>query len=188
MKAFWILFVSYFRTGLFAVGGGLATLPFLRELSVRYPEWFTAPTLGDMVAIAESTPGPIGVNASTFAGFAAAGIPGAVVATLSLVLPSLIVVSVIAHFFEKYRNSRLVNDAFTGLRPAVCGLIAASAWTLLAAAVYDASKGSFLSGIDPLRLALTGVMIALMHMKKLKKIHPIFFILAGAALGLLLPA
>ena len=150
MKALWVHFVSYFRTGLFAVGGGLATLPFLRELS-------------------------------------AAGIPGAVVATLSLVLPSLIVVSVIAHFFEKYRNSRLVNDAFTGLRPAVCGLIAASAWTLLTAAVYDASKGAFPAGIDPLRLALTGGMIALMHLKKLKKVHPIFFILAGAALGLLLP-
>ena len=81
------LFVEFFKTGLLAVGGGLATLPFLKEIAQTY-SWFSVSQLTDMIAISESTPGPIGINMSTYAGFHAAGIPGAIVSTLSLVLPS----------------------------------------------------------------------------------------------------
>ena len=82
------LFYEFFKAGLFAIGGGLATLPFLKQISLRYP-WFTPNDLMDMIAVSESTPGPMGVNSATYAGFHAAGIPGALMATCSLVLPSV---------------------------------------------------------------------------------------------------
>lgn len=85
------LFYEFFKAGLFAIGGGLATLPFLKQISLRYP-WFTPNDLMDMIAVSESTPGPMGVNSATYAGFHAAGIPGAITATCSLVLPSVIII------------------------------------------------------------------------------------------------
>ena len=185
MNTLWILFYSFFKIGLFAVGGGLATLPFLTELSEKYPAWFASPALGDIVAIAESTPGPIGVNASTFAGYCAAGVPGAVVATVALTLPSIIIISVIAGFLEKYRSSKLVNDAFSGLRPAVTGLIAASAYSLIKLAVLRSAAGaSLLASVDILKFALFVVFVVLLQIPRLKKLHPALFILLGAVCGL----
>lgn len=185
MKTLVILFYSFFKIGLFAVGGGLATLPFLTELSLQYPEWFVSPALGDIVAIAESTPGPIGVNASTFAGYCAAGIPGAVVATVSLVLPSIIVITLIAGVLEKYQNSQLVQSAFSGLRPAVAGLIAASAYSLVQLAVLNgAAGGSLFSSIDWLKFGLFVALLIFMQLKPLKKLHPALFIVFGAVIGL----
>ena len=89
-----LLFWEFFKTGLFAVGGGLATLPFLTQMSVSHPDWFTTQMLADMIAVSESTPGPIGVNMATYVGYTVAGIPGAIVATCSLVLPSLIIITI----------------------------------------------------------------------------------------------
>ena len=185
MSTLLLLLFTFFKIGLFAVGGGLATLPFLTELSNQYPHWFVAPTLGDIVAIAESTPGPIGVNAATFAGYCCGGVAGAIVATLSLVTPSIIIVSIIAHFLERYQNSRLVQNAFSGLRPAVAGLISASAYSLIRLAVLNgAATGNLLADINWLKLGLFALILALLQVKKLKKIHPAFFILFGAVLGL----
>ena len=116
------LFYEFFKTGLFAVGGGLATIPFLSAMTDKYT-WFTKAQLADMIAVAESTPGPIGVNTATFAGYNAAGIPGAIIATLSLVLPSYIIILAISKALQKFRDNKYVNDAFTGLRPAATGLI-----------------------------------------------------------------
>ena len=185
MSTLLLLLFTFFKIGLFAVGGGLATLPFLTELSNQYPHWFAAPTLGDIVAIAESTPGPIGVNAATFAGYCCGGVPGAIVATLSLVAPSIIIVSIIAHFLERYQNSRLVQNAFSGLRPAVAGLISASAYSLIQLAVLESpGTGSLLADVNWLKLALFALMVVLLQVKKLKKLHPALFILFGAILGL----
>ena len=119
------LFYEFFKTGLFAIGGGLATLPFLYNLSDK-TGWFTHTDLTNMIAVSESTPGPLGVNTATYVGFTVGGLPGAIVATLGLVAPSIIVILIIASFLKAFRDSRIVDSAFYGLRPASTGLIAAA--------------------------------------------------------------
>ena len=119
------LFWEFFKAGLFAIGGGMATLPFLYDISDA-TGWYTHAQLADMVAISESTPGPVGVNMATYVGFTTAGVPGAVIATLGVVTPSIIVILIIAGFLKSFRKNRLVNRAFYGLRPASVGLIAAA--------------------------------------------------------------
>lgn len=182
-----LLFFEFFQAGLFAVGGGLATLPFLQKMIERYPDWFGTLRLADITAIAESTPGPIGVNAATFAGYSVAGIPGALVATFALVLPSFIIVSLIARALQKYRDSKLVCDTFSGLRPAVAGLIAAACWSVMQSALLTGvTDGGLFQMIDWRNIVLFVVLFALLMTPRVKKIHPIFFILAGAATGVLL--
>ena len=119
------LFWEFFKIGLFAVGGGMATLPFLQELAEK-TGWYPQSLITDMTAISESTPGPIGINMATYVGCNVAGIFGGVVATLGEIIPSVIIVVIVSKYLEKFRGSKLVNDAFYGLRPAVTGLIAAA--------------------------------------------------------------
>ena len=119
------LFWEFFKTGLFAVGGGMATLPFLYDMAAK-TGWFTAANLADMIAVSESTPGPIGVNMATYVGFHTAGIPGAVVATLGLITPEVIIILLIARVLQQFRQNKTVDAAFYGLRPASTGLIAAA--------------------------------------------------------------
>ncbi|MDO4493605.1 MAG: chromate transporter [Clostridia bacterium] len=183
MSTLLTLFFEFFKTGLFAVGGGLATIPFLTDMEVRFPQWFAGATVADIVAIAESTPGPIGINAATYAGFSAAGVLGAVTATIALTLPSFVIITIISHFFERYRSSKLVGDLFTGMRPMVAGLIAAAAWSMLQLSVFR-KGGAFFASVDWLCLALFAALLGLMYVPKLKKLHPIVFILLGAVLGI----
>ena len=119
------LFWEFFKTGLFAVGGGMATLPFLYDMSTR-TGWFTQAKLADMIAVSESTPGPIGVNMATYVGFETAGIPGAVTATLGLICPSIIIILIIARVLKQFRENKTVDAAFYGLRPCSIALIAAA--------------------------------------------------------------
>ena len=123
------LFWEFFKTGLFAVGGGLATLPFLQDMADR-TGWFTHAQLADMLAVSESTPGPIGVNMATYVGFTTGGVGGALVATLGLVAPSVIVILIVAAFLKAFRDSKWVNAAFYGLRPASTALVAAAGVTI----------------------------------------------------------
>ena len=119
---FLLLFIEFFKTGLFAIGGGLVTVPYLYEMANKYP-WFTPQQLTDMIAISESTPGPIGVNMATYAGFNAGGIIGAIIATLGLIMPSIIIILIVARILAKFRENKFVNYAFYGIRPAVAGMI-----------------------------------------------------------------
>ena len=119
------LFYEFFKTGLFAVGGGMATLPFLYDISTRTC-WYTHEKLADMIAVSESTPGPIGVNMATYVGFETAGIPGAVIATLGLVTPSIMIILLIARALKAFRENPYVEAGFYGLRPCSVGLIAAA--------------------------------------------------------------
>lgn len=173
----------FFLTGLFAVGGGLATLPFLTEMSIAHPEWFTQEMLVNMVAVSESTPGPIGVNMATYVGYTVAGIPGAVLATFSLVLPSIIVILIIARVLQTYRNSPLVDSVFGKLRPVVTGLIAAAAYSLLQIVLGFGSADAVFSWLN--LGILVGIFI-LLQIKPINKLHPILFILFGALLGVVL--
>jgi len=173
------LFIEFLKTGLFAVGGGLATIPFLTAMTEKY-DWFTAQQLADMIAVAESTPGPIGVNTATFAGFRAAGIPGAVIATFGLVLPSFLIILAIAGALQKYKSNPLVQNAFSGLRPASTGLIAAAGWSVLKTAL----SGADIMGISLPAVLLFAAIMILSNTKKLKSLHPAAFIGLAAVVGI----
>lgn len=181
------LFIEFFKTGLFAIGGGLATLPFLKQIALRHT-WYSVSQLTDMIAISESTPGPIGINMSTYAGFHAAGIPGALVSTLSLVLPSYLVILIVSHFLEKFKDSPLVNHVFYGIRPATAGLIAGAMFEVFILSLFDLNafqaSGSIMDLIRILPIVV--YIVALLCVIKLPKIHPIVFIIIGAVLGIVL--
>ena len=177
---------NFFKTGLFAVGGGLATLPFLTEMAESHPEWFTKAQLADMIAVAESTPGPIGVNMATYAGYLTAGVPGAILATCSLVLPSLIIVTIIARVLDRYMSNRYIKWVFGGLRPAVTGLIAAAGWSVFKLSLLNPdgfSWAHFWQAFNLPAIGLFAVVLFLTQFKKTKKLHPILFIAVCAAIG-----
>lgn len=179
---------EFFKTGLFAVGGGLATLPFLYDMAARF-DWFTEEELANMLAVAESTPGPMGVNMATYAGMTAYGIGGAVLATVSLVFPSVVVIILISMFLERFRSSRLVDDAFRGLRPASVGLVAAACVQVLQVAllntdVLETAGAALLSIFNWKAIAVFIVLFILYRLKK--NWHPIVFVAIGAAAGILL--
>ncbi len=178
------LFYEFFKTGLFAVGGGLATLPFLSDMG-NSTGWFTQAQLADMIAVSESTPGPIGVNMATYVGFTAAGIPGAIVATLGLVTPSIIVILIVAAFLKSFRDNRYVAAAFYGLRPASSGLIAAAGLSVCGISLLNMDAGLSLALFNWRALALAAVLIVLTRfVKQTKNLHPIFFILFSAVVGI----
>ena len=183
------LFWEFFKTGLFAVGGGMATLPFLYSMSDA-TGWFTHAQLADMIAVSESTPGPIGVNMATYVGFSTAGIPGAVVATLGLITPSVIIILIIARVLAAFRQNKVVDAAFYGLRPCSVGLIAAAGLLVVKIALFDVDlykqTGVLMNLFQWKAIALAAVLIVLTrYVKPLKKLHPVFFILGSAAVGAL---
>ena len=176
------LFYEFFKTGLFAIGGGMATLPFLYDMAGR-TGWFTAAQIADMLAVSESTPGPIGVNMATYVGFASAGPLGALVATLGLITPSIIVILIVAAFLKSFRDNRYVNAAFYGLRPASTAMVASAGITVvLSALLHEGATG--LAAVDWKAAALAAVLLVLTRwVKPTKKLHPIVFILASAVVG-----
>jgi chromate transporter len=188
MSLYLRLFWEFFKTGLFAVGGGMATLPFMYDISDK-TGWFTHSMLADMVAVSESTPGPIGVNMATYVGFVTGGIPGAVVATVGLVTPSVIVILLIARVLKAFRENQYVDAGFYGLRPCSVGLIAAAGVLVIKLALFNtelyASTGALLDLFNFKALILAAVLlVATRCIKKLKGLHPIVFILASAVIGI----
>lgn len=179
------LFYEFFKTGLFAVGGGAATIPFLHDIADK-TGWFTYEQLADMIAVSESTPGAIGVNMASYVGFRAAGPLGCVVATLGLITPSIIVILIIAQFLKKFQTSTVVQDVFYGLRPASAGLIAAACFEIVRVSVLFLDRwaitGSFLSIFSLKHLLLAAAL--LFAVQKWKK-HPIVYIAASAVVGIL---
>ncbi|MBQ3532492.1 MAG: chromate transporter [Oscillospiraceae bacterium] len=176
------LFLEFFKVGLFAVGGGMATFPFLEDLAVK-TGWYTQLQLADMIAVSESTPGPIGVNMATYVGFSVAGIPGSVIATLGLITPSVIIILIVARVLAKFRDSRLVKDLFYGLRPASAGLIAAAGFAVVVLSLVDKSA-SGLGMIHWKGVALGVVMLLLTRkVKQTKSLHPVVFIALSAVVG-----
>ena len=181
------LFWEFFKTGLFAVGGGMATVPFLAEMAER-TGWFTREMLADMIAVGESTPGPIGVNTATYVGYTVGGLPGGVVATLGLVLPSFCIILIVSAFLKAFRSNRYVERVFYGIRPASVAMIAAALVALLricllhTEALADGGIGAL---IDWRGLALFALVWVLTNLvKQTKKLHPIVFIAFSAAVGI----
>lgn len=182
MSVFWELFYEFFQIGLFAVGGGPATIPFLMDLPSRH-DWYEVSDVANMLAVSESTPGPIGINMATYAGFNAAGLAGGIVATLSLVLPSLITIIIIAKILDKFNSNMYVKSAFSTIRPAVTGLIATAVWGIFETALFTDSTGAFRFPVWLLLGCLA--CFGLMNIKQLKKLHPAVWILAGAVIGII---
>lgn len=183
-----LLFWEFFKTGLFSIGGGMATIPFLEDMSSRYG-WFTHAQLADMVAVSESTPGPIGVNMATYVGYITCGVPGAIISTLGLICPSIIVILIIAIFLKSFRSNKYVERVFYGIRPASTGLIASAGISVLMICVVDIEafheSGEIFDLIDAKSLILLAVIWILTNpVKQTKKLHPLVFIAFSAVAGI----
>jgi len=191
---FLLLFWEFFKTGLFAIGGGLATLPFLSRMAERFG-WFTQEDIANMLAVSESTPGPIGVNMATYVGNTvvtveygpAVGVLGGFCATFGLVLPSFLVVLIVAKIFLRFQNNPLVESAMSALRPAsvgmVCAAVAGVIWSVLFHA--DALQSVNFAGLFVWpNLILFAVLMA--FYLKFPKLHPIVVLGLGAVAGMIL--
>ena len=177
-----LLFYEFFKIGLFAVGGGTATIPFLMDLAERV-DWYTTHELLDMIAISQSTPGPIGINMATYVGYTTAGVPGAIIATIALVLPAFLIMMLVARLFMEYKENKTVQAVFSGIRPAVAGLILFAAWTVLRVTVFIADGNSYKPDVTALILCVASLIA--MNLPWFKKAHPIVWIGVGAVIGII---
>lgn len=186
-----LMCLQFFKTGLFAVGGGLATIPFLYEISDQYG-WFSHHDILNFIAVSEATPGPVGVNMATFAGYLSNGWYGAILSTFSLVLPSVIIVLIVARLLDKFQTNRFVIGGFRFLRPASTALITAAGLNVVLVVFFDAEKitfdmfgkiGEILAHFNWTALFLFAGLFLVM---KTFKGHPLIFILISAGLGILL--
>lgn len=192
MSVYLRLFFEFFKTGLFAVGGGMATLPFLKIMG-ESTGWFTQTDLMNMLAVSESTPGPVGINMATYVGFTTAGLTGSIVATIGEVTPSIVIIMVIAAMLTKFRDSKYVANAFYGLRPASTGLIgAAGAGVVLQvfAGISSSSGDSIFTkysggGAISIKAVILAAIIFVLsrYVKQTKNLHPIVFIAISAVAG-----
>ncbi len=186
------LFWEFFKTGLFAIGGGMATIPFLYNMSDA-TGWFTRTDLANMIAVSESTPGPIGVNMATYVGFVTGmndgniftALLGALTATVGLITPSIITILIVAAVLNSFRSNRYVNDAFYGLRPASTGLIAAAGISVIVSNLFTGNQLAF-AAINWKGLVL-GIILWLLTnvVGKTKTLHPIVFIGLSAVVGII---
>lgn len=182
LKLFW----EFFKTGLFSVGGGLATLPFLSQMSDRFG-WFTQEDLANMIAVSESTPGPIGVNMSTYVGNLTVGILGGVITTFALVLPSYLIIVVIAKAMERFKENKYVQKSMTFLRPASVGMVSAAILGVLRSVLLNMEAVKTLQWSRMIMLPSFLIFLALLFFyKKFDKLHPIVILAMGAVAGIVL--
>ena len=182
------LFWEFLKIGLFSVGGGMATLPFLYDLSDS-TGWFTYAQLADMLAVSESTPGPVGINMATYVGYTVGGFGGAVLATLGTILPGTVIVLIIASMLDKFRGNKYVDAAFYGLRPASTGLIAAAGVSVVGIALLNTELYAVtgkLTDLVSIRAVILAVALWVLTnvVKPTKKLHPIVFIAVSAVVGI----
>ena len=180
------LYFEFFKIGLFAIGGGLATVPFLQRLG-EATGWFDSSLITDMIAISESTPGPIGVNMATYVGYSIGGIPGGIIATLGIATPAFLIVVLVSKSLERFKGNHYIEDGFYGLRPAVTGMIAAAAIGIMEVSIFNyqlfQQTGLWTDFFDGKKLIFFVIMFfAIMKWKK----HPIFYIGISAVIGILL--
>lgn len=177
-----MLFLTFFKIGAFTFGGGYAMLPLIQE-EVLANQWMDMDSLINFVAVSESTPGPFAINISTYVGVETAGIPGAILATLGVTLPSFLVILIVARCYIKFKNSKIVNGCMLGLRPAVIGLIGAAVISVGKTVVENAYQQVPVLGIAP--IVVTAVIFLIVLELQYKKLHPIFIIGLSALFGIL---
>lgn len=175
------LFATFFRIGLFTIGGGYAMLPLIQQ-EVENRGWMTSEALVNFVAVSESTPGPFAVNISTYVGAELAGLPGAVCSTLGVVLPSFLIILLVARCFAAFQRSTLVRGAMDGLRPAVIGLIGASVLSVGQEVLFP--DGVLWTVVTSVPFWGSMAVFALMMVLSRKGVHPIGLIALSAVLGL----
>jgi len=181
MSDFLLLVFEFFKTGLFAIGGGPATIPFLMDMAEKYP-WFTMAELSDMIAISESTPGPVGINMATYAGYTTLGIYGGIISTLALTIPSIIIILIIAKFLEGFQENKIVKAVFAGIKPAVTALIAVAVLNIFKVSLFDITDGSMSPRIGSMIIGV--VIFVLIQWPKTKKLHPALWFLIAAIAGI----
>ena len=170
MSALLQLFVSFFTIGMFGFGGGYAILSFLQQ-EVERRGWMTTERFADLIAISQSTPGPISINMATFVGYQVSGLPGALIATFAVALPGMVMMLLLALFFFRFNERSAVRAMFRGLRPAVVGLVAAAAWQIGCVAM-----------VNWMAVAIS-VVCALLIAKW--RVHPIPIVIGSAIAGIL---
>ena len=183
------LFFEFFKIGLFAIGGGMATLPFLYDMADK-TGWFTIDQLSNIIAISQSTPGPVGVNMATYVGYITAGVFGGIISTIGLVTVPIIIIIIIAYFLGSFRENKYIDSAFYGLRPASTALIAAAGSTLLMLTFVkeDLFKqtGKIINLFDWKSIILAIIIFVLTnYVKSTKKFHPAIFIAGSALIGII---
>ena len=184
-----LLYLEFFQVGLFAVGGGLATLPFLFFMAddnftfVQQTGWLSAEQIGNFLAIAQCAPGAIGVNLATQTGFLYGGIPGSIAAAAGLISPAIIVIFIVAKILQAFKDNKTVVAIFSGLRPAAAGLLIAAGWGVWQLALYNA-EGATWHEIIKWREGIVCIVIFLLVIKF--KQHPLVYIILGAIAGVLL--
>lgn len=171
-KMLWTLFITFFKIGGFTFGGGYAMIPLIEREMVEGKGWINREDIVDILAVSQSLPGAIAINSATFIGYKIAGIPGAISATLGVILPSVIVITVIASIFVAFKENMIVQKVFAGIRSAVVALIAVAAWNIGKSSIKDAIG---------LVIAI-GAFIA----SAILDIHAIYIILVGIMLGLII--
>ena len=180
------LFLTFFKIGLFTFGGGYAMLPLIMEEVTGHAEWgISQQELIDFIAVAESTPGPFAINAATYVGSEVFGFWGSFFATLGVVLPSFIVILIVAKIYEKFKQSRYVKGAMSGLRPAAVGLIASAVLTTATEVFFPAGFEDILATIISPEF-ISGIVIFALSLFLIlkKKLHPIYVILISAVIGI----
>lgn len=178
------LFYEFAKIGLFAIGGGMATIPFLTKLASS-TGWFTETDLLNMIAVSESTPGPIGVNTATYVGYHIAGFQGALIATLGLITPSVIVILIIFQFLKKFGDSKYVKAVMYGLRAASAGLIAAAGFLVAKVTLFHPEAwgtGNVMALFNGRALLVALILVYLT--RRFKSVHPIAFLAASAVVGI----
>ena len=176
------LFYTFFKIGLFGFGGGYAMLSMIQGEVVTRHGWLTSQEFTDIVAISQMTPGPIGINSATYVGFTATGsVWGSIIATLAVVLPSFILMLAISKFFLKYQKHPVVEAVFSGLRPAVVGLLASAALVLMNAENFSSPKEDMYSFIISCLIFLVAFIGTMKY-----KLNPILMIVACGIAGLIL--
>lgn len=178
---YFLLFWEFFKVGLFSFGGGMATVPFLYEIAEKY-NWFDKNLIVDMIAIAESTPGPIGINMATYAGYQAAGIIGAVVSTFSLVVPSLILVIIIAKILDNFKENKYLKEIILCLKPAVIGLIIAIFLDIFKISLFEASSYQVFN----LDIKFIIIFLLLLFLTVKKEINIILYFVLSGLVGFLI--
>ena len=171
------LFLSFLQIGLFSFGGGYAAMPLIQGQVVTLHGWLTMSEFTDLITISQMTPGPIAVNSATFVGLKIAGIPGAIVATAGCILPSCIIVTILAKLYLKYRTMDLLQGVLQSLRPAVVAMIASAGILILKNAFWGSGETISLTGTEWSMVVIFGISVLLLRKTKL---NPVWvMVLAG---------
>jgi len=179
------LFLTFLMIGAFTFGGGYAMMPLMQEqVAVHWPEYISSTDITNFIAVSESTPGPFAVNMATYVGSEMGGLLGSACATLGIILPSFVIILIVAKCYDKFRNSSIVKGCMTGLKPAVVGLIAGAILSVALGVFFPA--GLSIAPLKTVSFYLSAAIFAVMLVLALKKVHPILIILISAVAGIVI--